>query len=130
MKLLRLPKNVRFIQSWPMNVTKESNVFTITKKNGFLPLQDPINKLPIEFKELESLLERMSLNLPSGEPGLLKKGIFGDTVLKELPLYKVDHINDPQLLMALFRDYTFLASAYVLEPCDIMEKTRGNQLNT
>ena len=110
-----------------MNLTKESNVFTITKKNGFLPLQDPINKLPIEFKELESLLERMSLYLPSGEPGLLKKGIFGDTVLKELPLYKVDHINDPQLLMALFRDYTFLASAYVLEPCDIMEKTRGNQ---
>ena len=27
--------------------------------------------------------------------------------------------------MALFRDYTFAASAYLLEPCDIMQKTRG-----
>ena len=89
-----------------------------------LPRQDPLDELPPRFKELESLLQRMPVTLSSGEPGLLGTGGFGDAVNKELPLYDVKDITDSRLLMALFRDYTFAASAYLLEPCDIVHRKR------
>lgn len=39
--------------------------------------------------------------------------------MKELPDYtaEVEKIEDNQLLVALFRDYTFATSSYLLEPC-------------
>ncbi|KAK9761645.1 hypothetical protein K7432_013307 [Basidiobolus ranarum] len=106
------------------NIQPESQ-FIVTPKNGFLPREDPLVKLPSEFKELESLLERMPLKLPDGSNGLLWKGELGQAVTNELPIYNVDHIHDSQLLSALYRDYTFLASAYLLEPCDINFRTTG-----
>jgi indoleamine 2,3-dioxygenase len=67
----------------------------------------------------------MPLTLPDGSPGLLAKGEFGPAVLKELPEYDVKDIHDPALLTALFRDYTFAASAYLLEPCDLAMRKHG-----
>ncbi|KAJ3114179.1 hypothetical protein HDU96_002445 [Phlyctochytrium bullatum] len=99
--------------------------FIVGTRNGFLPRQDPLPRLPDEFGALESLLERMTVKMADGSPGLLGKGEFGDAVNKELPLYDVDSIRDQRLLTALFRDYTFAASAYLLEPCDIMNRKRG-----
>ncbi len=58
----------------------------------------------------------------------MARGELGDAVLSELPLIDVTSINDGRLLLALFRDYTFLASAYLLEPCNIQlrkNKTYG-----
>ena len=97
--------------------------FIVSSKNGFLPRQDPLEKLPQRFNALESLLQRMPLYLPNGENGLLYTGRFGEAVDEELPLYHVNDITDSALLMALFRDYTFVASAYLLEPCDITRRT-------
>jgi indoleamine 2,3-dioxygenase len=81
---------------------------------------DPIVTLPPEFDALESILQRMPVKTLSGEPGLLAQGKLGDTVTNELPdltdaidKYKA---NLP-LMNALYRDYSFLASAYLLEPC-------------
>ncbi|KAK9765080.1 hypothetical protein K7432_006886 [Basidiobolus ranarum] len=99
--------------------------FIVTPKNGFLPREDPLEKLPSEFKELESLLDRMPLKLADGSDGLLRKGELGQAVTNELPVYDVDHIHDTRLLSALYRDYTFLASAYLLEPCDINFRNTG-----
>ncbi|KAL2918738.1 hypothetical protein HK105_201572 [Polyrhizophydium stewartii] len=93
--------------------------FVVGTENGFLPRQDPLPTLPAEFKELESLLQRMPLTVKSGAKGLLATGDFGAAVNAELPEYNVDGIHDTQLLTALFRDYTFAASAYLLEPCDL-----------
>jgi indoleamine 2,3-dioxygenase len=71
-------------------------------------------------------VEEMPLTLPSGQPGLLAKGEFGKAVQERLPLYDVSHITDQTKLMALFRDYTFATSAYLLEPCDIMHRKKGS----
>ncbi|CEG77878.1 hypothetical protein RMATCC62417_12559 [Rhizopus microsporus] len=101
-------------------------MFLVGEQNGFLPRQDPLAELPSEFSKLESLLQRMPLQLPDGSPGLLASGQFGDAVRDELPIYDVDHINDQRLLSALFRDYTFAASAYLLEPCDILYRSRND----
>ncbi len=58
-------------------------------------------------------------------PGLCATGEFGDAVLRELPLYEVDDITDTRLLTALFRDYSFVASSYLLEPCDLSFRKNG-----
>lgn len=105
----------------------QSNVppFTIGLENGFLPRQDPIVALPKDFQKLEDLLQRMPVRMANGKPGLLHYGTFGDAVNNELPVYNVDTISDYGLLTALFRDYTFAASAYILEPCDVTGRVKG-----
>lgn len=104
--------------------------FTVGVENGFLPRHDPLAELPPKFKELESILQRMPVTLPGGKKGLLYDGRLGNTVNHELPEYRAEDLinTDQRLLAALYRDYTFLASAYLLEPCDIhyrQDKTYG-----
>lgn len=94
--------------------------FMVSSTRGFLPRMDPIVTLPAEFDALESILQRMPVKTLSGEPGLLAESKLGDTVTKELPdlTDAVDKYKDNLPLMnALYRDYSFLASAYLLEPC-------------
>ncbi|KAJ3021503.1 hypothetical protein HKX48_008360 [Thoreauomyces humboldtii] len=109
-------------------VSKVPSEFTITPANGFLPLSDPLVELPAAYGGLEDLLTRMPLTrLDNGKPGLLASGDFGDAIKKELPDYSA-HVakeKDPRVLLALFRDYTFAASAYLLEPCDIVHRKTG-----
>lgn len=81
--------------------------------------------LPSKFDKLESLLQRMPIWKADGTPGLCQNGEFGDAVLKELPLIDVSDIEDSHLLTALFRDYSFVASSYLLEPCDIEFRKTG-----
>lgn len=55
-------------------------------------------------------------------PGLLATFSFGATLLRELPdlsdaIEEPEIRNDKRVLGALYRDYSFLASAYLLEPC-------------
>jgi len=55
-----------------------------------------------------------------GKPGLLASFTFGETVLRELPdlTENVDEVKkDLRMVCALYRDYSFVASAYLLEPC-------------
>ncbi|RKO85335.1 hypothetical protein BDK51DRAFT_10438, partial [Blyttiomyces helicus] len=101
--------------------------FLVGPKNGFLPREDPLTVLPNEFKELESLLGRMPLTVRgTGKPGLLATGDFGKAVDAELPEYNVEGITDNRIFpAALFRDYTFAASSYLLEPCDILNRKKG-----
>ena len=94
--------------------------FMVSTTRGFLPRQEPIVELPKEFAALESLLQRMPIKTLSGEPGLLANFTFGDTLLKELPdlTPEVEKYRDDLVVMnALYRDYSFLASAYLFEPC-------------
>lgn len=96
--------------------------FMVSTTRGFLPRVDPVVSLPSEFDPLESILQRMPVKTASGEPGLLAQGngLLGTAVHTELPdltesMDKYRH--DLPLMNALYRDYSFLASAYLLEPC-------------
>lgn len=94
--------------------------FMVSTTRGFLPRQEPIVKLPSDFGVLESILTRMPIKTAAGEAGLLAHGKLGETVEKELPdlTSAVDKYRDNLPLQnALYRDYSFLASAYLLEPC-------------
>ncbi|KAK0745292.1 indoleamine 2,3-dioxygenase-like protein [Apiosordaria backusii] len=94
----------------------------VSTTRGFLPRADPIVTLPPEFDPLESILQRMPVKTASGAPGLLAEGKLGDVVLSSLPDL-TDHINkyasNLPLMNALYRDYSFLLSAYLLEPCHL-----------
>lgn len=94
--------------------------FMVSTTRGFLPRADPVVNLPKEFDPLESILQRMPVKKLDGEPGLLANTKLGDEVdtvfpnlVKEMDLYK----DNLPIMNALYRDYSFLASAYLLEPC-------------
>jgi indoleamine 2,3-dioxygenase len=94
--------------------------FMVSTTRGFLPRQEPVVHLPAEFDVLESILTRMPIKTAAGTPGLLATYTLGETVLKELPdlTNAIDKYRDNlPLITALYRDYSFLASAYLLEPC-------------
>lgn len=105
--------------------------FVISRERGFLPREDPMVKMPEAFSGLSSLLDRMTIHQPADAnghraTGLLGKGEFGDAVLDELKpdgkeAKAVDaaiESGNSHLLAALFRDYCFATSAYLLEPVD------------
>ena len=100
--------------------------FTVSSDRGFLPRQDPPTHLPQEYAHLESLLQRMPTTTLTGEQGLLAQGKLGDAVHQELPEYNLEGVTDFRLLSTLYRDLTFLASAYLLEPCDIAFQKTGD----
>lgn len=99
---------------------KSLPAFMVSTTRGFLPRMDPVITLPEEFEALESLLQRMPVKTLSGEAGLLAHNKLGDVVdagfpdlTDEMDKYK----HDLPMMNALYRDYSFLASAYLLEPC-------------
>ncbi|KAK4168925.1 hypothetical protein QBC43DRAFT_82843 [Cladorrhinum sp. PSN259] len=94
--------------------------FMVSTSRGFLPRMDPIAVLPAEFEPLESILQRMPVKTLSGDPGLLAHGKLGETVMAEFPdltEHMEKYKDNLPLMNALYRDYSFLASAYLLEPC-------------
>ncbi|CCC12517.1 hypothetical protein SMACR_08377 [Sordaria macrospora] len=96
--------------------------FMVSTTRGFLPRMDPVVNLPSEFDPLECILRCMPVKTASGKPGLLAKGkgLLGKAVHKELPdltEFVDKYRHDLPLMNALYRDYSFLASAYLLEPC-------------
>ena len=96
--------------------------FMVSTTRGFLPRADPIISLPEEFKVLESILGDMPIKTTAGRPGLLATGMLGDTVERNLPdlSNEIEKYKDNlPLINALYRDYSFLASAYLLEPCHL-----------
>jgi indoleamine 2,3-dioxygenase len=94
----------------------------VSTSRGFLPRTDPVVSLPKEFEALESILTNMPIKTAAGEPGLLANGTLGDAVLHDLPDLSNEiekYKCDLPLMNALYRDYSFLASAYLLEPCHL-----------
>ena len=102
--------------------------FMVSTSRGFLPRADPLTKLPSDFESLETILQRMPVKILDGTPGLLAEAKLGKTVDEELPdlTNTVEKYRDDMVLMtALYRDYSFLASAYLLEPCSFLSRAES-----
>lgn len=84
--------------------------------NGFLPVGTPLARLPPKYDQLNKLLDDMRIVKEDGQPGLLAQGTLGDTVHRELPVMDVSEETSIEVLAALHRDFSFLASAYTFEP--------------
>lgn len=113
------------INDTPSTLPSSLDPFTITTSTGFLPLATSPTTLPEVFRPLTSLLNRLPVVREDGSAGLLAKYELGPAVLAELPdltteidrLVLADGKPDLFTITAVFRDYAFLASAYLLEPC-------------
>ncbi|KAL2010940.1 hypothetical protein VTN00DRAFT_3658 [Thermoascus crustaceus] len=113
------------INDTPSTLPSSLDPFTITTSTGFLPLATSPIILPEVFRPLTSLLNRLPVVKEDGSAGLLAKYELGPAVLAELPdltaeidkLVSADGKPDLFTITAVFRDYAFLASAYLLEPC-------------
>ena len=106
-------------------VPEKADPFTVTTENGFLPTTLPLTDLPSEFEPLAAILQRMPICTEEGKPGLLAEFKLGPLIdesalpnlTAEVEILTNKDMVDLPLVTALFRDYSFLASAYVLEPC-------------
>jgi indoleamine 2,3-dioxygenase len=99
-------------------LTPESSQFLVSEAKGFLTRDDPLFDLPNEFSKLDEILKNAPIHLPNGGKGLLADGRLGAVVEKELPLVEVEKYTESRVVSALFRDYSYIASMYLLEPCD------------
>tara|TARA_Y100000991_G_C21966091_1_gene346946 strand:+ start:364 stop:1764 length:1401 start_codon:yes stop_codon:yes gene_type:complete len=86
-------------------------------ENGFLPISNPLEKLPDEYSIINNILDNMQITQKNNKIGYLKEGKLAEEIDNNLPLFNFENVTDKQLLAALHRDYCFLASAYSLETC-------------
>ena len=92
--------------------------FDVSAAHGFLPVKAPMVKLPIMYADLQAVLDNMPVVLNESEFGYLntEDGIVAPTLAIQNHLAAVEKEEDIFVLQALFRSYSFLASAYLLEP--------------
>lgn len=113
-----------YINHDPATLPNSVDPFTITTASGFMPYKIGPTQLPVVFKPLTNLLERMPVLKLDGKPGLLATYELGEAV-KGFPdltdeienVLTKDGKRDLFTLTAIFRDYSYVASAYILEPC-------------
>ncbi len=104
-------------KAWKKWQTKNKNSWfsCIPGKNGFLPIEQPLYRLPQKYDKINEILNKMKITQPDNMNGYLYHRILGKIIDEELPLYDISQETDIQLLAGLQRDYYFLASAYSLE---------------
>ena len=92
--------------------------FSIDPKHGFLPIQEPLLRLPSPYKALQAIIDEMPIRKANGEAGLLAKENQFEEAVKQLPnlVAEVSAEEDVIVLAALFRPYSFISSAYTLTP--------------
>lgn len=114
------------IQSNASSLPRSADPFTVTTSTGFLPTRPPLLRLPAEFEALSAILDDMPIVKADGSPGLLAtfklgplidSGALPDLTAAVEDLHLASGEWDLEAITALFRDYSFLASAYLLEPC-------------
>jgi indoleamine 2,3-dioxygenase len=86
-----------------------SDFFNISSKHGFLPTSDPLEKLPQTYNELQNVIDDLQCIITIPDKIVER--------VKQIPDYtdQIKHENDNFIIQALFRAYTFVASAYTLE---------------
>jgi len=97
--------------------TYTDGFFNVSSENGFLPVKEPLNKLPFQYNDLQILINKLHVNQDDGEKGVL--GIPNEIVnaVACVPNYVklVEEETDVFILQALYRAYTFITSGFTLE---------------
>ena len=105
--------------------TYTDGFFNVSAENGFLPIKDPIVKLPHQYKKLQNVIDNlhvMKSEMNISDSSIKEKGVLGnpnDIVfeISTIPNYKVriEEETDVFILQALYRAYTFITSGFTLE---------------
>ena len=62
------------------------NFFNVSSEFGFLPQNRPITSLPKRYSELQNILDRMPVELPDGNPGILA---IPNKIENEVKIYQI-----------------------------------------
>ena len=92
--------------------------FSVDPKHGFLPIQEPLLRLPSPYEALQAIIDEMPIRKANGEAGLLAHENQFEEAVKQLPnlVAEVSAEENVIVLAALFRTYSFISSAYTLAP--------------
>ncbi len=84
--------------------------FSIDSKHGFLPTKDPIQYLPPVYESVQTIINML--------PELIHDGDKLKYMIDTLPnlIENVQQETDIFMYQALYRAYTFITSAYLLQP--------------
>lgn len=93
-----------------MNFPYTDGFFSVDSKNGFLPINSPLKKLPERYDDVQNIIDNLPKLIKNGE--LLEKMVINLSNKIEL----VEQETDIFVIQALYRAYTFITSAYLLEP--------------
>ncbi len=111
-----------------MNLARYTDgFFQVSPIHGFLPCKDPLSKLPSKYNQLQKILSELARIKDDGEGGILSKKGEIERRITQLSNYnkEVEKESDPFILQALFRGYTFIASAYTLAPAHFEQLATG-----
>ncbi len=102
--------------------------FNVGAANGFLPIKAPFVTLPEKYKPLQDILDAMPVVLSENKHGLLNEpdAIVQPVLALENFIEEVSSETDIFVIQALFRSYSFLVSAYLLEPSYQQFRKDGN----
>lgn len=92
--------------------------FNVSGASGFLPVGEPLRVLPERYAALQTIMEDMPTNkVYPDTPGILATPNAIEESVRKLPDYtaQAKAETDVFVIQALYRAYTFLASAYTLE---------------
>lgn len=116
-----------YLNGDPSKLPPGADPFTITTRTGYLPSQLPLKKLPPAFNALSDILDDMPILKEDGTAGLLATFKLGPLIDSGALPDLTAEINtlvvsgseevDMSAVAAAFRDYSFVASSYLLEPC-------------
>jgi len=93
-----------------MNFPYTDGFFSVDSINGFLPVKAPLKTLPHTYTNVQNIIDLLPVYIKHGE--LFEKHIKS----LENNIEKVKSETDIFIIQALYRAYTFLASAYLLQP--------------
>eukprot|EP00586_Coscinodiscus_wailesii_P020110 CAMPEP_0172495570 /NCGR_PEP_ID=MMETSP1066-20121228/71561_1 /TAXON_ID=671091 /ORGANISM="Coscinodiscus wailesii, Strain CCMP2513" /LENGTH=271 /DNA_ID=CAMNT_0013267325 /DNA_START=209 /DNA_END=1021 /DNA_ORIENTATION=- len=113
-----------------MQTSYQDGYFNVSAEHGFLPSQEPLRGVPMDtYPVLQEIMDHMpALKNKFGAPGLLgTDGAIERIVKLKLPNYinETKEETEPARLAALYRAYTFLASAYLLSPAHHNQASDG-----
>ncbi|KAL9082860.1 MAG: hypothetical protein Q9165_008759 [Trypethelium subeluteriae] len=116
-----------YLDASESTVPPYSDPFHITARNGYLPSKLPSKTLSPAFDALTDILDDMPIQKEDGRPGLLANFKLGPLINSgKLPdlTHELENLRIPgsdgfdlTAITAAFRDYSFVASSYLLEPC-------------
>ena len=97
--------------------------FQINSKNGFLPLKEPLKKLPIKYADIQVIIDDLPRLKSDGTSGILENEGQIEERIANLKNFseEVKKENDPFVIQALFRAYAFLTSSYTLAPAHFQQ---------
>ena len=88
----------------PMKIYTDG-FFSIDPIHGFLPIEEPLLRLPERYQPLQHLIDEMPIQKADGQAGLLACENHFEEAARKLPNFKnqVEKEKDPFVCAALFR---------------------------